>query len=156
MMSIIDRATQGGSKLSRDQRILDFAMTLEARYLPHPEDPVYVLMAQPCTKDAKLWDDVRSAARTLTYTDNLEAFIPHVNASAGHNICADCKLDCHPKYNCMFTVRDKSWWGPLDLLSALRDLRGGASDDDGEGDRRGAPRGRAAPRSGSRSRGRRY
>jgi hypothetical protein len=157
MMSIIDRATQGGSKLSRDQRILDFAMTLEARYLPHPEDPVYVLMAQPCTKDAKLWDDIRAAARTLTYTDNLEAFTPHANASTGHNICADCKLDCHPKYNCMFTVRDKSWWGPLDLLSALRDLRGGASDDDdGEGDRRGAPRGRAAFRSGSRSRGRRY
>ncbi|KAJ7907628.1 hypothetical protein B0H13DRAFT_1879357 [Mycena leptocephala] len=76
MMSIIDLATQGGSKLSRNQRILDFAMTLEARYLPHPEDPVYVLMAQPCTKDAKLWDDIRAAARTLTYTDNLEVFTP--------------------------------------------------------------------------------
>ncbi|KAJ7884878.1 hypothetical protein B0H13DRAFT_1889823 [Mycena leptocephala] len=136
MMSLMDRATQGGSKLLRDQRILDFVMTLEARYLPHPEDPVYVLMAQPCTKDAKLWDDIRAAARTMTYTDNLEVFIPHANASSGHNICTDCKLDCHPKYNCMFTVCDKAWWGPLDLISALRDLRGGASDNDSEGDRR--------------------
>ncbi|KAJ7480705.1 hypothetical protein FB451DRAFT_1446687 [Mycena latifolia] len=156
LSSLIDHATQGGSSTSRDQRILDFAMTFEARFLAHAEDPVYVLMAKPCTKNPKLWDEIRAAMRT-TYTESLEAFIPHANAASGHNICADCKLDCHPKYNCMFTVRDKSWWGPLDLASALRDLRGGAdSDDEDEGSRRGAPRGRATRgfRSGSRNRGR--
>ncbi|KAJ6474368.1 hypothetical protein C8R45DRAFT_935764 [Mycena sanguinolenta] len=142
LLGLIDRATQGGSTLSRDQHVLDFALTLNARYIPHETDPVYVLMAQPCTKDAALWDEIRTAT-WMIYVDDLEAFTPHVNAVSGHNICADCKLDCHPKYNCMFTVRDLAWWGPRDLPSALKYLRGGESDDDDdEGDRREAPRGR--------------
>ncbi|KAJ7276389.1 hypothetical protein B0H12DRAFT_18708 [Mycena haematopus] len=155
LLGLIDRATQGGSTLSRDQRILDFALTLDARYIPHEADPIYVLMAQPCTKDPVLWDEIRAAARMI-YVDDLEAFTPHANAASGHNICADCKLDCHPKYNCMFTVRDTAWWGPRDLTSALKDLRGGESDNsDTEGDRRGAPRGRGyGGRARGRSRGR--
>ncbi|KAJ7671725.1 hypothetical protein B0H17DRAFT_1141496 [Mycena rosella] len=155
LSSLVDRATQGGSRASRERRTLDFALTFEGRFLPHNEDPVYVLFAKPCTKNAKLWDEIRAAMRT-TYTKSLEAFIPHANTASGQNICADCKLDCHPKYNCMFTARDKAWWGPLNLASALRDVRGGEdSDDEDEGDCRGAPRGRAARgfRLGSRSRG---
>lgn len=142
LFSLFDRLTQGGSSTSRDQRLANFAATFKGRFLPHAENPIYVLFAKPCTTNPKLWDEMRAAMRT-TYTDALEAFVPHANAAVGHNICADCKLDCHPKYNCMFTVRDKSWWGPLDLASALKDLRGGDSDDENEGDRRGAPRGRA-------------
>ncbi|KAJ7701138.1 hypothetical protein B0H17DRAFT_1195427 [Mycena rosella] len=140
---------------SRDQRLHDFASTFEGRFLAHAENPVYVLFAKPCTRNAKLWDEIRAAMRT-THTDDLETFIPHANAATGHNLCADCKLDCHPKYNCTFTVRDKSWWGPLDLASAIRDLKGipADEDDEDEGFRRGSPRGRSSRASTSRPRGR--
>ncbi|KAJ7232158.1 hypothetical protein B0H12DRAFT_202147 [Mycena haematopus] len=153
LFSTFDRATQGGSTKSRDERLFDFASTFDGRFLPL-ETPVYVLFAKPCTANPKLWDEIRAAMR-ITVTDDLEAFIPHANAALGHNLCADCKLDCHPKYNCQFTVRDPSWWGPLDLSAALKDLRGGAdSDDEDEGDRRGAPRGRAMRGFAGRTRGR--
>ncbi|KAJ7490683.1 hypothetical protein FB451DRAFT_1389447 [Mycena latifolia] len=128
---LIDRATQGGNTLSREKSLLDFASTLDVHYLPHADNPVYVLYAKPCTQDAKLWDEIRAALR-ITYTDLLEAFIPHANTATGHNLCADCKLDCHPKYNCMFTVHDKDWWGPRGLESILKLLRGGDSESEGE------------------------
>ncbi|KAJ7447992.1 hypothetical protein FB451DRAFT_1187990 [Mycena latifolia] len=128
---LIDRATQGGNTLSHEKRLLDFASTLDVRYLPHADNPVYVLYAKPCTQDAKLWDEICAALR-ITYTDLLEAFIPHANTATGHNLCADCKLNCHPKYNCMFTVRDKDWWGPRGLESILKLLRGGDSESEGE------------------------
>ncbi|KAJ7107525.1 hypothetical protein C8R44DRAFT_885511 [Mycena epipterygia] len=147
LFSLFDRMTQGGNTRSRDQRLIDFGATFEARYLPHDDgprsSPVYLLFAKPCTEDAKLWDDFRHALRQ-TWTDDLEAFRPRGNAGTGHNICADCKLDCHPRFNCPFTFRDKSWWGPRGLVQALKDLRGGGDEDDDEGDRRGAPRGRGA------------
>ncbi|KAJ7651760.1 hypothetical protein B0H17DRAFT_1270667 [Mycena rosella] len=155
IFALFDRATQGGSTFSRDQRLHDFASTFEGRFLAHAENPVYVLFAKPCTRNTKLWDEIRAAMRT-THTDDLETFIPHANAATGHNLCADCKLDCHPKYNCTFTVRDKSWWGPLDLASAIRDLKGipADEDDEDEGFRRGSPRGRSSRASTSRPRGR--
>ncbi|KAJ7656699.1 hypothetical protein B0H17DRAFT_1213690 [Mycena rosella] len=139
--SLIDRATQGGSTLSRNQRFLDFANTFDVRHLPHDNNPVYVLYAKPCTKDPKLWDNIRAALR-ITYTDMLEAFIPHANTASGHNLCADCKLDCHPKYNCIFTVGDRGFWGPRGLDSILKTLNGG--DSDSEGDMRGEPRPRTS------------
>ncbi|KAJ7674263.1 hypothetical protein B0H17DRAFT_1140698 [Mycena rosella] len=128
---LIDRATQGGNMLPHNKRFLDFASTFDVRCLPHAENPVYVLYAKPCTKDAKLWDKIRATLR-ITYTDLLEAFVPHANASTGHNLCADRKLDCHPKYNCMFTVRDRDWWGPRSLEAILKLLRGGDSESEGE------------------------
>ncbi|KAJ7437707.1 hypothetical protein FB451DRAFT_1416688 [Mycena latifolia] len=124
-LALIDHAMQGGSSSSLDQRLLSFARTFEVRHLAHDDNPIYVLFAKPCTMDHKLWDAVRAAMRTVTYIDEIEAFTPHTNTSSGHNICADCKLDCHPKYLCMFTVRDKNWWGPHDLVGTLRDIRGG-------------------------------
>ncbi|KAJ7224053.1 hypothetical protein GGX14DRAFT_556942 [Mycena pura] len=161
ILALLDRATQGTSSAPRDRRTLEWALTLDARFIPHPENPVFVLMAKPCTKNPQLWDELRAAVRKVTYSDDLEAFIPHANAMSGHNNCADCKLDCHPKYNCTFTVRDKAWWGPADLTHALRYIKGGddASDDNSEGERRGAPRmrtgrGRGDYRAGGRGRGR--
>ncbi|KAJ6572386.1 hypothetical protein DFH09DRAFT_1362394 [Mycena vulgaris] len=148
--NLIDRATQGGSALSREQRLHDFAATFDVRHLPHADNPVYVLYAKPCTKDAALWDEIRANMR-ITVTDLLEAFIPHVNASTGHNLCADCKLDCHPKYNCMFTVRDRGWWGPKGLEAILKLLRGGESESEGEA--RGEPRPRTSNWAISRGRG---
>ncbi|KAJ7107568.1 hypothetical protein C8R44DRAFT_885552 [Mycena epipterygia] len=136
LFSIFDRAMQGGSKFSRDQRLLNWCGTLDARFLPHEDSPVYVLFAKPCTDDPLLWDEIRAAMRT-TYTDDLEAFILHANAAHGHNLCADCKYDDHPRYNCIFTACNKSWWGPLGLEAILKDLRGGGDDDDDEGTRRG-------------------
>ncbi|KAJ7447821.1 hypothetical protein FB451DRAFT_1188094 [Mycena latifolia] len=156
-LALIDRATQGGSSSSLDQRLLSFARTFEVRYLAHDDNPIYVLFAKPCTTDHKLWDAVRAAMRAVTYIDEIEAFTPHANASSGHNICADCKLDCHPKYLCMFTVCDRNWWGPHDLAGALRDIRGGGdTDEEDEGTLRGAPRGRGwrgGFRAGGRGRG---
>ncbi|KAJ6469681.1 hypothetical protein DFH09DRAFT_1478503 [Mycena vulgaris] len=148
--NLIDRATQGGSALSREQRLHDFAATFDVRHLPHADNPVYVLYAKPCTKDAVLWDEIRANMR-ITVTDLLEAFIPHANASTGHNLCADCKLDCHPKYNCMFTVRDRGWWGPKGLEAVLKLLRGGESESEGEA--RGEPRPRTSNWAISRGRG---
>ncbi|KAJ7467222.1 hypothetical protein B0H11DRAFT_51427 [Mycena galericulata] len=89
---LIDRLTQGqdGSTSSRDQRMLNWAMTLDFRHIPHAEDPISVLYAKPCTKNAEAWDEVRSELRTI-YIDLLEAFTPHANAAVGHNLCADCK-----------------------------------------------------------------
>ncbi|KAJ7092412.1 hypothetical protein B0H15DRAFT_799560 [Mycena belliarum] len=129
--ALIDRATQGGNVLPREERVLNFAKTIQVRYLPHDTDPVYVLHAKPCTKDPKLWDEIRAALR-ITYTDLLEAFVPHANAATGHNLCANCKLDCHPRYNCMFTERDKGWWGPKSLEAIIRQINGGNSDSEGE------------------------
>ncbi|KAJ7685960.1 hypothetical protein B0H17DRAFT_1137297 [Mycena rosella] len=140
-VSLINRATQGGSTLSRDQRFLDFANTFDVRHLPHDDNPVYVLYAKPCTKDPKLWDDIHAALRIM-YTDMLEAFVLHANAASGHNLCADCKLDCHPKYNCIFTVRDRGFWGPRGLDSILKTLNSGNLDS--EGDVRGEPRPRTS------------
>ncbi|KAJ7742349.1 hypothetical protein DFH07DRAFT_777768 [Mycena maculata] len=95
----------------------------------------------PHTLDPKLWDDIRAAARKITFTDDLEAFIPHANALSGHNTCANCKLDCHPKYSCTFTVRNTAWWGPVNLTHMIRFIKGtGTSDDDSEGDHLGVPR----------------
>ncbi|KAJ7508052.1 hypothetical protein B0H11DRAFT_1966563 [Mycena galericulata] len=150
---LIDCLTQGqdGSALSRDQRMPNWAMTLDFRHIPHAENPVIVLFAKPCTKNAAAWDEVRSELRTV-YTDLLEAFTPHANAAAGHNLCADCKLDCHPKYNCAFTARDRGWWGPKGLEFLLRILRGGG-DSDSEGEARGSPRARTSNSSSSRGRG---
>ncbi|KAJ6468985.1 hypothetical protein C8R47DRAFT_1078123 [Mycena vitilis] len=121
MLSLIDRATQGGSTLTSSARLI-----LRRRSM-----------------DPHLWDEIRSVSRMM-YTDALEPFHPHGNAATGHNLCADCKFDCHPKYNCLFTIRDEAFWGPLDLAAALKDIRGGASDDESKGSRRGAPRGRTS------------
>ncbi|KAJ7922650.1 hypothetical protein B0H13DRAFT_2408864 [Mycena leptocephala] len=76
ILTLIDRATQGGSKSSQDQRVLDFGLTLEARFLPHPTDPVYVLMVKPCPKNYKLWEEIRALGRTV-YIDQLASFSPH-------------------------------------------------------------------------------
>ncbi|KAJ7126043.1 hypothetical protein C8R44DRAFT_733962 [Mycena epipterygia] len=142
LFSMFDRATQGGSKISRDQRLLDWAATFDVRFLPHDKTPVYVLFVQPCTENALLWDTVRPALR-VTHTDDLEAFKPHGNARSGHNLCADCKYDDHPRFNCLFTKRDKAWWGPKGIDEILAELAGdGGGDDNGdEGDRWGAPAG---------------
>ncbi|KAJ7256840.1 hypothetical protein B0H12DRAFT_1218559 [Mycena haematopus] len=143
LFSTFDRAMQGGSTSSRDEHLFNFASSFDGRFLPFPDSPVYVLFAKPCTTNPKLWDEIRAGMR-ITVTDDLEAFVSHANAALGHNICADCKLDCHLKYNCMYTVRDKAWWGPLDLHATIKDLRGGAESegDEDEGFQRGAPRGR--------------
>ncbi|KAJ7101502.1 hypothetical protein B0H15DRAFT_943817 [Mycena belliarum] len=149
--ALIDRATQGGNVLPREERVLNFAKTIQVRYLPHDTDPVYVLHAKPCTKDPKLWDEIRAALR-ITYTDLLEAFVPHANAATGHNLCANCKLDCHPRYNCMFTERDRGWWGPKSLEGIIRQINGGNSDSEGEN--RGEPRPRTGGPFVARGRGR--
>ncbi|KAJ7114219.1 hypothetical protein C8R44DRAFT_881084 [Mycena epipterygia] len=78
----------------------------------------------------------------ITYTNDLEAFIPHANARRGHNLCANCKYDDHPRFNCLFSQRDKAFWGPKGIDEVLADLAGGGDDDGDEGDRRGAPHGR--------------
>ncbi|KAJ7123585.1 hypothetical protein C8R44DRAFT_735226 [Mycena epipterygia] len=143
LFSMFDRAMQGGSKISREQRLLDWALTFDVRFLPHDKTPVYVLFRQPCTEDPLLWDTIRAALR-ITYTDDLEAFKPHANAHTGHNLCADCKYDDHPCFNCLFTKRDKAWWGPKGIKELLAELDGDGDNngDDGEGDHHGAPRGR--------------
>ncbi|KAJ7116885.1 hypothetical protein C8R44DRAFT_879416 [Mycena epipterygia] len=107
LFSMFDRVMQGGSKISREQRLLNWALTFDVRFLPHDKTPVYVLFGQPCTEDPLLWDTIRATLR-ITYTDDLEAFKPHVNAHTGHNLCADCKYDDHPCFNCLFTKRDKA------------------------------------------------
>ena len=155
ILGLVDRATQRGSKLSREKRTLDFAQSFEGRFLPHDTDPVYVLMAKPCTNDAGLWDELRAAMRVVC-TDQIESFVPHANAASGHNICANCKYDCHPKYICMFSVRDKSWWGPADMSAILKELNNNeGSDDEMEGAQRGAPRGRTRGGRGVRAAGNR-
>ncbi|KAJ7110976.1 hypothetical protein C8R44DRAFT_742751 [Mycena epipterygia] len=141
-ISTFNRATQGGSDLPRDQRFHAFADTFDVRHLPSEDVPVYVLFAKPCTSDPAAWDAIRAVMRRTPLMDDLETFKPWGNAHTGHNLCADCHLDTHPRYLCPFSVLDPSFWGPLGLNAINAELRGESADDEDEGSRRSAPRAR--------------
>ncbi|KAJ7465113.1 hypothetical protein FB451DRAFT_1488298 [Mycena latifolia] len=149
-ISTFDRGTQGGSDLPRDQRFHAFADTFDVRYLPSDDVPVYVLFAKPCTSNPVVWDAIRAVMRKTPLMDDLETFKAWGNSHSGHNLCADCHLDTHPRYLCTFSALDPSFWGPLGLNTINAELRGESADDEDEGSRRSTPRARTGNASTSR------
>ncbi|KAJ7333344.1 hypothetical protein DFH08DRAFT_966175 [Mycena albidolilacea] len=120
VVKAVERATGATDTCPIFDRLLTLAHSVNVCFNPHSRH--WCAYAKPCTADAKLWEEVRAAIRTISLRHNagMLAFEP-VQTTRGNEPpwCQYCKNDDHVHFGCPFPLDNSStYWGPAETALA--------------------------------------